>query len=367
MGELETVRVGFLGCGRIADLQCLGYLEHRQARIHAVCDVDGALAKRRAEEWGAERVYTDYEQLVSDPDLDLIEILTPHHLHEEHAIAALEAGKHVSLQKPPARSLEEFDRITAVAEREGSTLRVFENFMHYPPHRKARELIEAGGIGMPLSVRVKTAAGHPDAGWSVALTSQAWRLNRETCGGGSTTFDHGYHCFNMGRYFMPAEVETVHAFIHWTKLGDDSAIDAPALISWRYAGEPVRYGSWEVIASLAMRVRSDYYVSDDRIEVHGSEGILWVNRCTGKLLEEPSVVLYREGETRAFHDLPTDWATSFDAGGRDMIDALLEGRQPSQSAAGARETLAFALAAQRSAAEGREVTIAEIAGAERSR
>ena len=92
MGELETVRVGFLGCGRIADLQCLGYLGHPQARIHAVCDVDGALAKRRAEEWSAERVYTDYEQLVSDPDLDLIEILTPHHLHEEHAIAALESA-----------------------------------------------------------------------------------------------------------------------------------------------------------------------------------------------------------------------------------------------------------------------------------
>jgi predicted dehydrogenase len=72
------------------------------------------------------------------------------------------------------------------------------------------------------------------------------------------------------------------------------------------------------------------------------------------------VVLYREGETRAFHDLETDWADSFAAGGRDLIDALREGRLPRQSSDEARRTLAFALAAGRSAAEGREVAIGEL-------
>ena len=130
----------------------------------------------------------------------------------------------------------------------------------------------------------------------------------------------------MGRFFMPEEVERVHAFVHWTELAPNVRIDGPALITWKYAGEVPRYGSWEVIASLAMRVRSDYYVSDDRIEIHGSEGIIWVNRCTGKLLDEPAVVLYRDGETRAFHDLACDWAESFRLGGIDFVDALLEGR-----------------------------------------
>jgi predicted dehydrogenase len=114
-----------------------------------------------------------------------------------------------------------------------------------------------------------------------------------------------------------------------------------------------------VIASVQMRVRSDYYASDDRIEIHGSEGIVWLNRCTGKLLEEPSVVLYREGETRAYHDLATDWGESFRLGGIDFVDALLEGRAPPQDAEEARRTLVFALAAQRSAAEGREVSLSE--------
>jgi predicted dehydrogenase len=166
----------------------------------------------------------------------------------------------------------------------------------------------------------------------------------------------------MGQYFIPAEIDRVHAFIHWTKLAEKVWIDGPALISWRYAGDLPRYGSWEVIASLGMRVRSKYYASDDRTEIHGTEGLIWVNRCSGHLLDEPSLVLYRDGETRAFHDIEADWAESFRLGGIDFVDALLEGRPPRQTVAEARKTLAFALAAVQSAAEGREVSLAEVAG-----
>lgn len=126
-----------MGCGRIADLQCLGYIEHPAAEIHAVCDVDTELARTRAEEWGAARVYGDLDALLEDSEIDAVEILTPHHLHEAHASAALRAGKHVSLQKPPTRTLEEFDRLTRAAEDSGRVLRIFENFMFYPPHQMA--------------------------------------------------------------------------------------------------------------------------------------------------------------------------------------------------------------------------------------
>jgi predicted dehydrogenase len=359
----ERIRIGFLGCGRIADLQCLGYLEHPRAEIRAVCDLDAVRAGQRATQWGGVRIYDDPDALFGDPEIDAVEILTPHHLHEAHATAALEAGKHVSLQKPPTRTLAELDRLADVAAVSGRTLRVFENFMFYPPHVKARELVVAGAIGEPLSIRIKTAAGRFDDGWEITPQTQAWRMDADTCGGGATTFDHGYHCFNMARFFMPEEIERVHSFIHWTELPEGHRIDGPALITWRYAGEVPRFGSWEVIASLGMRVRSDYYASDDRIEIHGSEGILWINRCTGKLLDEPALVLYRDGETRAFHDLECDWAASFRIGGRAFVDDLLAGRRPDHDAAEARRTLALALAAARSAEQQREVAVAEIFGA----
>lgn len=358
---LERVRVGILGAGRIADLHAPGYLAHPRAAITAVCDADAALARARATAWGAARVHDDAAALFADPDVDAVEILTPHDRHAEHAIAALAAGKHVSLQKPPTCTLAELDRVADAARCSGRLLRVFENFSYYPPHRKAKQLVDAGAIGVPLSVRVKTAAGRPDRGWAVGLRSLGWRMRRDACGGGPTTFDHGYHCYQMARLFMPAEVERVHAFIHWSRVGEDAWYDGPALISWQYAGAPPRFGSWEVIASLGLAVRSKYYVSDDRLEVHGSEGIIWVNRCTGQLLEEPALVLYREGETRAFHELETDWAASFRLGTQDFVDALLEGRPACfQEIGDARRTLAFALAAARSAAEAREVAVAEL-------
>ena len=357
---LEHVRVAIVGCGRIADLQSLGYRDHPRATLIAVCDTDEALARKRADEWSVPKVYSDLDRLLADQDVDAVDILTPHHLHSAHAIAALDAGKHVSLQKPPTRTLAELDAIAAGAARSGRTVRVFENFTHYPPHRRAQALIDEGAIGIPISIRLATLAGRPGDGWNVEARSQAWRVDPALCGGGPTTFDHGYHVYTLARQMIGAEIARVHAFIHWNPVGDGLWYDGPSLISWQYEGDLPRYGSWETVASLGMRVRSKYYDADDRLEVHGSEGIVWVNRCTGHLLDEPSVVLYRDGETRAFHDLATDWSESFRLGAHDFVDALLEGRQPHQTLAEARRTLAFALAAGRSAAERREVSLEEV-------
>jgi len=362
----ERVGVGLIGCGRIATLQVLGYLDHPRARMVAVCDRDAELVKRRRLEWGAARAYLDYTDLLADPEVDAVEILLPHHLHREVAIAALRAGKHVSLQKPPTLTLGELAEVEAAARTAGRRLRVFENFMYYPPHVKARELVQQGAIGEPISVRIKTAAGRFDDGWQVPASSQAWRMDPATCGGGPTCFDHGYHCFNMGRFFVAEPVERVHAWIHVNRFGPTSFYDGPAMITWKYAGVP-KFGSWEVIASVGMRVPSKYYASDDRIEIHGVEGILWVNRCTGHLLDEPSLVLYRDGETRAWHDLEHDWAASFRLGGRDFVDALLEDRPAAQDAAEAAETLRFAIAAHVSACEAREVRLDEVGPETRAR
>ncbi len=276
MEPLERVRVGIIGCGRIATLQVLGHLDHARARVAAVCDV--ALAERRRAEWGAARAYADYRELLADPGVDAVEIVLPHVLHREVAVAALAAGKHVSLQKPPTLTLADLAEVDAAARAAGRRMRVFENFKYYPPHVRARELVRAGAIGDPLSVRIKTAAGRFEDGWDVPMAAQAWRMDPERCGGGPTCFDHGYHCFNMGRFFI----------------------------------------------------------------------------------DEPALVLYRDGETRAFHDLAHDWAESFRLGAHDFIDALLEGRQPAQDAAQAAETLRFALAAHLSAREHREVALAEV-------
>lgn len=353
------IRVGILGCGRIAGLHAEAYGAHPAARIQAVCDIDRQRATAFGRAYAATRVYTDPARFLDDEDVDVVDVVLPHDLHFEYTLKALRAGKHVSLQKPPTFTVGEVLDLAEDARRAGRFLRVFENFSFYPPHRKAAELVAAGAIGEPLSVRLKTVAGRLGSGWEVPADAWTWRMDPRRCGGGPTCFDHGYHCFQLARTFIREPIERVHAWIHVHRFPDGQVYDGPALITWRYAGSP-RFGSWEVVASLGLEIRSRYYASDDRTEIHGTEGVLWVNRCTGRMLEEPPVVLYRDGETRAWHDLPDDWSESFRAGCAELVDALLAGRQPWQDPRDAAETLRLAIAAHRSACEGRDVLISEV-------
>jgi predicted dehydrogenase len=128
---MPPIRVAIVGCGRISDLHEMGYRGREDARIVAVCDAKRKRAQARAEAWSiaANQVYTDYRKLLADPEIDLVELLVPHHLHAEMTVAACQAGKHVSVQKPMALSTAEADQMIAAADRAGVVLRVYENFV----------------------------------------------------------------------------------------------------------------------------------------------------------------------------------------------------------------------------------------------
>ena len=130
---MDKVRLGVVGAGNIAAMNVRGYLEDPRCDIVAVCDNDEEVGKRAAKEWGAERFYAELSDLLADDGIDAVEILTPTHLHHDHVIAALEAGKHVSVQKPVANSVDDALEMEAVAQRTGRVLRVSECFVHYPP------------------------------------------------------------------------------------------------------------------------------------------------------------------------------------------------------------------------------------------
>lgn len=355
---MAPLRVGLIGLGRIADLHILGYRDNPRAHVAALCDADAATAERRAREWSINSWCTDYRQLLADPRIDAVEVLTPHHLHAQMTIAALEAGKHVSVQKPMARTLAEADAMIAAADRTGYRLRVFENFRFYPPYVKAKELLEAGEIGEPLSIRVKVISGRADRGWQVPGSAWAWRIQEETCGGGPCVFDHGYHIFSLAMYFL-GPVSRVFAWIDRTELFPGVPIDTPSLIIWRHKAKE-RMGYWETVTAGALEIRSRYYANDEWLEITGTHGIIWVNRCSGMMLEGPSLVVYRDGCTTDYHTLESDWAAGFIACTAEFIAALAEGRQPEVNPAEGREILRFSLAAHVSAREGREVRLEEL-------
>ena len=354
---MKQIRVAIVGCGRISDLHQLGYRGRDDAKIVAVCDSRQEVAEAKAKAWGVDRVYTDYERVLEDRTVDVVELLTPHHLHCPMTVAACRAGKHVSVQKPMALSAAEADRMIEAAHTAGVVLRVYETFACYAPAVRAREMIDAGEIGEVRAVRMHVNTGTNDTGWEVPLSSWLWRFDEQLCGrGGPLVFDHGYHLFSVG-YFLGGPVEKVYAWIDRTPLaetGGRATIAAPAAVMFKYRADRC-YGFLDMEHTPSMRIDSQYYIDDDRIEVIGEKGIIFINRYTTKTVDLPPLMLFKDGKTTPVPVEGVEWHDSFIATTHDLIDKMKSGGQPRLDGPTGKAVLQFALAALQSADTGREV------------
>jgi predicted dehydrogenase len=353
---MNPVQVAIVGCGRISDLHQMGYRDRTDARIVAVCDTNKSRARKKAKEWGVDRVYTDYQQLLEDKNVDLVELLTPHHLHCPMTVQAAQAGKHISVQKPMALSAHEADEMIAAATNAGVMLRVYETFVYYAPAVRARAIIDAGEIGDVRAVRMHVNSGTADTSWRVPLSAWLWRFNEKQCGGGPLVFDHGYHLFSLG-YYLGGPVEKVFAWIDQTPVkeaGGMVKIDAPAAIMFQFKASH-RYGLLDIEHTPNMRIYSDYYADDDRIEIIGEKGILFINRYTARTVDLPELMLFKDGKTTPIQVDGVEWHDSFIAATQDCIEKLNMGEQPRLDGPTGKAVLQFSLAALQSAATGCEV------------
>jgi predicted dehydrogenase len=358
---MNPIGVAIVGCGRISDLHQLGYRNRGDARIVAVCDVNRARARKKAREWGVDKVYTDYQHLLEDKNVDLVELLTPHHLHCPMVVQAAQAGKNISVQKPMALSASEADQMISAAETAKVMLRVYETFVYYAPAVRARAMIDSGEIGAVQAVRMHVNTGTADSAWKVPLSAWLWRFNEKQCGGGPLVFDHGYHLFSVG-YYLGGAVEKVFAWIDQTPLkeyGGMVKVDAPATIIFKFKASN-RYGLLDIEYTPKMRIYSDYYADDDRIEVIGEKGVLFINRYTTKTVDLPELLLFKDGKTTPIPLEGVEWQDSFIAATQDCIEKLKAGKQPRLDGPAGKAVLQFSLAALQSAATGCEVRPDEI-------
>ena len=359
---MPPLRVALVGCGRISDLHQMGYRDREDAHIVAVCDTKKTRAREKAAEWGVEKVYARYHQVLEDPEIDLVELLTPHHLHCSQTVEACQAGKHVSVQKPMALTPLEADQMITAADQAGVVLRVYENFVYYAPAMRAKEMIEAGEIGDICAVRLHVSTGTADTSWNVPLSAWLWRFDMKKSGGGPLVFDHGYHLFSIA-YYMGGPVERVYAWIDKTPVSQVAnlvSVDAPAVIMFQYKASR-RYGVLDIEHTPEMRIISDYYADDDRIEIIGDKGILFINRYTAKTVDLPELMLFKDGATTPIPVTGVEWHDSFITATQDMIEKLKTGEQPRLDGPTGKAVLQFSLAALESARTGKEVRPDDVA------
>ena len=226
---MDKVRLAIVGCGTISQLNARGYLargylSNPECDVVALCDPVRERAERRAAEWGIRpRIYERFEDLIDAADIDAVELLTPTSLHAGQAVAALDAGKHVSCQKPICNTAAEADQIIAAVNRGKSIFRVTENFLYYAPIVKARELLHSGVIGEASMVRVRTVWGSFKHG-AIALEPDALTWRRDSvANAGGLAFDDGWHKYATAMWWL-GDVEKVSAIMSRT---GDFIVEAP--------------------------------------------------------------------------------------------------------------------------------------------
>jgi len=357
---MKPIGVAIVGCGRISGLHQLGYQGRTDAGIVACCDLNRELAENQAREWGVEKIYTEYGQVLSDPAVDLIELLVPHHLHAGMTVEACRAGKHVSVQKPMATHVSEADRMIEAAKKAGVMLRIYETFVFYPPAVKAKQMLLAGDIGEPQMLRMHVSTGSTECGWEVPMDAWIWRFNEEQCGGGPLIFDHGYHLFSLAHYLM-GSAERVYAWIDKSEVLPGVNLDAPATIMFQFKA-PRRYGIFDVEHTPNTQIPSDYYVDDDRIEIIGDKGQIFINRYTARTVDLPELMVYKDGKTTPVPVDRVDWSHGFIDCTRHMIDVLQKGGDPVLDGPTGKAVLQFTLAALESAKTGKEVRPDDVSG-----
>jgi predicted dehydrogenase len=342
--------VAIIGCGQVSDLHAAAY-SGRDARIVALSDPDRQAAEAKRDRWGIPEatVYADYREALERSDVDIAEILVPHDLHYEIAAAALAAGKHVSLQKPMAVTLDQADALVQSAGTASGLLRVFENFLFYPPVQRAKAIIDSGELGDIHTIVIRTIAGYSDTAWPPP--KEPWRFDPGRCGGSPMIFDDGHHYFAMALYLAGpiARVHTSvrHAGGYW--------VDIPAMVSWEHGNGIL--GTWIVSYSPGLYIHTQQYSANDSIEITGSNGVLWVTRGHGHLTDLPAVIVAK-GRTMDYHDdLAAEWTVSFQRASQHFLDAIDASGPAVLSAADAREVLRVAVAAGRSIETGGPVDV----------
>ena len=329
----DKLSLCIVGCGMYAHvvMEYIGDMTDEVDYSFASRDIEKA--KAYCEQYGGSAYYGSYEDAAADPNVEAMYFITPHDLHLENTRLAARNGKHVLMEKPIARTIQEARDLIDAANRAGITLMVGENFRFDPATEKAKELIAQGAMG-DLSL-IDIQSENLDDG------CVGWRLSLERCGGGRM-IDGGIHYVDILRN-LAGSPETVYALAPEHKMiagleGEDSMV-----LTASFAGGVtgfLRYAGWTPHDSRR-DVRLTGTKGRVRYEVFGSDVTVETTEGVSTHAVEPEI----RGMKRMI---------------RDFIEAVREDREPVMNGQEALDDLAVVLASYESVRTGAPVAVADI-------
>ena len=252
------MKIGILGAGRIAGTMAATIREMDQAKNYAVAARDHERAEAFAKEYGVEQAYGSYEEMVKDPQVELVYVATPHSHHYEHIKLCLEHGKHVLCEKSFTVNEKQAREVLAMAK-ERKLLLTEAIWTRYMPMRKTLDqVIASGAIGVPQMVTANLGY----------LISWKERIQRPELAGGAL-MDVGIYPLNFASMVLGDEIESITG----TAVMMDTGVDAQNSITLVY-----RDGRMAVLNSSAVGL------SDRRGVIYGTKGFIEVeniNNCEG--------------------------------------------------------------------------------------
>lgn len=205
-----TLKIGIIGAGSIVRVRHLPETKmNPDASVGAVCDIVEARARELAAEYDC-KAYTDYRDLVQDPELDAVIVAATNTTHAEMTIAALKAGKHVLCEKPMATTLEDARGMIKASKESSLKLMIAHNQRLETAHQKAREILQSGRLGKVLTFT--SVFGHPGSeDWAID-GAKTWFYRKEVTGLG-VLGDLAIHKLDLVRWLLDDDYQEATAFI----------------------------------------------------------------------------------------------------------------------------------------------------------
>ncbi len=248
-----------IGCGLIGKKRLAGL--PAGSKLAIACDTNLARAEELVKLAHTGRALADFNQAVTDPQVDAVVVATINSALAEVSAAAIRAGKHVLVEKPAGVSVSQLDALIALAQKRGVCVRIGFNHRFHPAFRKAWEIFSSGVMGELMFLRARY--GH---GGRVGY-DQEWRANPKLSGGGEL-IDQGIHLINLAGWFL-GEFTTVDghaATFFWKMPVDDNAFVSLRTARGQTAWLHVSCTEWKNLFSF------EIYGRDAKLHVEGLGG-----------------------------------------------------------------------------------------------